>query len=180
MYLSSAVDSGVITLRSDEKRQAADEYTTGDHFCRIFQADMQSLYLLAFLLTASHEHAERCFLAGIEEALNERIVFKQWARSWSRRILIKNAIRLIAARSAQSHDQADRWVRADDRSAACTSIRAVTQLASFERIVFVMSVLERYSERECASLLDCSVRDVHGARIRALKQLPALDPTMAG
>jgi len=165
-------------LRTDEKRQAANDYATGDHFCRIFQVDMQSLYLLAFLLTASHEHAEQCFFAGMEEALNERMVFKEWGRSWSRRILIKNAIRLIAARSAQSHEQPDRSVRADDRSAACTRIRAVTQLASFERIVFVMSVLEGYSEWECASLLDCSARDVHGARIRALQQLPALYPAM--
>ena len=180
MYLSSAVNRGVITLRTDEKRQAADQYATGDHFCRIFQVDMQSLYLLAFLLTASHERAERCFLAGIEEALNERAVFKEWARSWSRRILIKNAIRLIAAQPPQSLDQPDRWVRGNDKSAVCTRIRAVTQLASFERIVFVMSVLERYSVWECASLLDCSARDVHGARIRALQQLPDLYPAMAG
>jgi len=180
MYLSSAVDRGVITLRTDDKRQAANDYATGHHFCRIFQVDMQSLYLLAFLLTASHEHAEQCFFASMEEALNERMVFKEWARSWSRRILIKNAIRLIAARSAQSHEQPDRWARADDKSVACTRIRAVTQLASFDRIVFVMSVLEGYSEWECASLLDCSARDVQGARIRALQQLPALYPAMAG
>jgi len=172
------MDKGVITLTTDGKRQAADDYTTRAHFCQIFQQDMQSLYLLAFLLTANHKDAEQCFLAGMEDALNERMVFKEWARSWSRRLVIKNAIRLIAAPHARSYEQPDRWAEAEDESAAWMTISAVTQLASFDRIVFVMSVMEGYSEWECTSLLDCSARDVQAARIRALQQLPALYPAM--
>ena len=178
MYLSSAVNRGVIRLRTDEKRPAADEYATGDYFCRIFQVDMQSLYLLAFLLTASREHAERCFLAGIEEALNERIVFSEWARCWSRRILIKNAIRLIAPGSLnRMTNQTVGPEQTTDRRRARGLDLCST---SFDRIVFVMSVLEGYSDWECASLLDGSARDVQGARIRALQQLPGLYPAMAG
>jgi DNA-directed RNA polymerase specialized sigma24 family protein len=139
---------------------------------------MQSLYLLAFLLTANHEDAKQCFFVGIEDALNERRVFKEWARSWSRRIVIKNAIRMIAPVSAQSHAQSDRWARTDDESAACKTMSAITQLASLDRFVFVMSVLERYSVRECAALLDCNPRDVQMARSRALQQLPALYPAL--
>jgi hypothetical protein len=41
-----------------------------------------------------------------------------------------------------------------------------------------MSVLEHYSERECAILLGCTQRDVIAARIAAMKQLPSLDPTV--
>jgi hypothetical protein len=165
----------MITLRTDEEWQVANDYATGVHFCRIFREDMQSLYLLAFLLTANHEHAKQSFIAGMEEALNERRVFKEWARSWSRRIVIKNAIRVTEALSAQSHEQPDPWAEAGDES-ACPTISAITHLASFDRIVFVMLVLERYSEWECALLLDCSTRDIQGARIRALQQLPALNP----
>jgi hypothetical protein len=163
-----------MTLRTDEKWHAANDYATIAHFCRIFQEDMQSLYLLAFLLTANHEHAEQCFFASMEDAFNERRLFNGWARSWSRRLVIKNAIRLFVAQCAQSHKQLAPWAEADDESSACTMISAVTQLGSFDRIVFVMTVLERYSEWECALLLDCSAREIQGARLRALQQLPAL------
>jgi DNA-directed RNA polymerase specialized sigma24 family protein len=135
---------------------------------------MQNLYLLAFLLTANHSDAEQCFLAGMEDALNERAVFREWAGSWSRRVVIKNAIRMVAPSSSQSNAQPDRWATADDKSVACTTISAVAQLAALDRIVFVMSVLERYPVRECAALLGCSARDVHRARMRALRQLPGL------
>ena len=160
---------------TDEKQQAANNYATTAKFCGIFEEDMQSLYLLAFLLTANHEHAEQCFCAAMEDGLNEHSVFKEWARSWSRRIVIKNAIRLFATSlSAHSPRQPDRWAEAGVELAVCTTINSVTQLASFDRVVFVLTVLERYSARECALLLDCSVRDVQGARMRALQQLPAL------
>jgi DNA-directed RNA polymerase specialized sigma24 family protein len=136
---------------------------------------MQSLYPLAFLPTANHADAEECFSAGMEDPRNGHTVVKEWALSWSRRILIKTAIRMIAPRSAQSlnrmHDQTI-GPRQNDESEACTTINAVSQLASLDRIVIVMSVLERYSVRECAALLDCSVRDVQPARMRALLQLP--------
>ena len=139
---------------------------------------MQRLYLLAFLLTANHAEAEKCFFAGIEDALNERRVFKEWARYWSRRIVIKNAIRMIAPLSAQSHTQSDSWTKTDDALAVCKTMSAVAQLASLDRFVFVMSVLERYSVRECAALLGCSPRDVQMARSRALQELPALYPAL--
>src|SRR5215468_5110457 len=166
----------MITFRTDRERQVANDYATNDDFCRIFHEEMRSLYLLAFLLTTSHEHAERCFFAAMEDALKERRVFRGFVQRWSRRIVIKNAIRLTAGPTAQSHVPPDHWAKAGDESPASTTIGAITQLASFDRIVFVISVLERYSEWECALLLDCSTRDVRRARIHALQQLPALYP----
>jgi hypothetical protein len=47
----------------------------------------------------------------------------------------------------------------------------VLALEDFERFVFVMSVLERYSDYECALLLDCLVEDIHEARSHALQQI---------
>src|SRR5258708_31900362 len=51
------------------------------------------------------------------------------------------------------------------------SLKFVQELPPFDRFVFVMSVLERYSARECALLLDCSPTDVLPARIRAFQQI---------
>jgi DNA-directed RNA polymerase specialized sigma24 family protein len=44
-------------------------------------------------------------------------------------------------------------------------------LRDFDRFVFVMSVLERYSEHECALLLGCTPPDVREARTRALQHI---------
>ena len=50
-------------------------------------------------------------------------------------------------------------------------IAAVLELAPFERFVYVMSVLERYSDQDCSVLLGCMRRDVIAARTRALQQI---------
>ena len=51
---------------------------------------------------------------------------------------------------------------------------AVLRLADFERFVFVMPVLEHYSEHDCALLLGCSDREIREGSTRALKELAEL------
>ena len=47
----------------------------------------------------------------------------------------------------------------------------IIALNSFERFVFVMSILEKYSARECSLLLGCSRRDVINAQAAAVHHL---------
>ena len=49
--------------------------------------------------------------------------------------------------------------------------RAILQLAPIERFVFVMSVLERYSDNDCSILLGCARREVAAVRTLAMQQL---------
>jgi len=49
----------------------------------------------------------------------------------------------------------------------------VLALADLDRFVFVMSVLEAYSEKECSLLLGCSPLEVHDALTRALDHIAA-------
>ena len=49
----------------------------------------------------------------------------------------------------------------------------VLALENFERFVFVISVLERYSDQECALLLGCSIQDIRETRVRALEHIAA-------
>jgi DNA-directed RNA polymerase specialized sigma24 family protein len=132
------------------------------------------LYQLSFLLTADHQKTEQCFVASLEDAVKENRVFKDWARSWAKRTIIQNAIRELKPRPlatsfslapppcavSLSSDQ-DRHFEVD----------AVLALEDFERFVFVMSVLEHYSEHECSLLLGCSPREIREARARAIAQL---------
>src|SRR5207249_8365560 len=74
---------------------------TQDEFCRIFAEDENALYLLALLLTADASKAEQCFVAGLEDSIQGNPVFKEWVRSWSRRMIIKNAIQMVSPSPAR-------------------------------------------------------------------------------
>src|SRR5580704_12119540 len=78
--------------------QVATPYATRADFCRVFEKNTNSLYLLAFLLTADREAAEKCFVSGLEDSAKGSPVFAAWAESWARRTIIDNAIRMIRPR----------------------------------------------------------------------------------
>jgi hypothetical protein len=115
-------------------------------------------------------------VAGLEESVSSNRVFKEWARSWAKRVIIQNAIRELKpfppiAGSSSSvalyptgeplnqdqHFELDRLLGSGD----------------FDRFVFVISVLEHYSDHDCAMLLGCSPRQVAEARVRGFEQLAA-------
>ncbi len=152
---------------------------TSTEFSRVFQENMDSMHLLSFLLTADLTKAEECFVSGLEDCVKGSYVFRDWARSWARRTIIQNAVRMLAPRANHStvtvtpRDPADcRFGRTQDADAAIASILA---LEEFERFVFVLSVLERYSDQDCFVLLGCSRQDVREARIRALQHVAESD-----
>jgi hypothetical protein len=161
---------------SSEKAQA---YITSTEFCGVFKQNMDSIYLLSFLLTVDHMKAEECFVSGLEDCLKGSYVFREWARSWAERTTIRNAVRMLAPRANHSATATApggpincRFGRTQEADVAIASILG---LEDFERFVFVLSVLERYSDQDCSVLLGCSRHDVRGARMRALQHVAELD-----
>src|ERR1700728_3472790 len=75
--------------------KTAPRYATATDYYRIFNEEMDSLYLLAFLLTADKEMAEQTVVSGLGECLDRIGVFLERARPWARRAIIKDAIRKI-------------------------------------------------------------------------------------
>jgi DNA-directed RNA polymerase specialized sigma24 family protein len=152
--------------------ERATEYASCKDFQQIFTEDIVGLHRLAFLLTADHAKAEQCFVAGLEDSIHGNPVFRQWARSWSKRAIIQSAIKAIApvpTRHGVLPETADaQWQNGDD----VESIAAVVAgWEPFERFVFVMAVLEGYGLRECAALLACPVPDVIVAKSWAMQRL---------
>jgi DNA-directed RNA polymerase specialized sigma24 family protein len=152
-------------------------YASTADFERIFIEDMSGLYLLSLLLTGDRDRAEECFVAGIGESTKGNRIFKEWARSWARRTIIRSAIHLIAPRQRSGGTTRNpvlprglNYVPLAMEAEVC----AILELAPLERFVFVMSVLERYSEHDCSVLLGCSRKDVAAALARALQHLGRL------
>ena len=149
-------------------------YASSSDFQRIFHEDMNGLYLLSFLLTADHEKAEQCFVSGLGDAVNGNRVFQEWARSWARRVIIKNAVSVINPRPLEgSAHSSPVSVNSNGKTLAAEQqmeITAVLGLEPFERFVYVLTVLEGYSDQDCSLLLGCARREVVAARSRALQQ----------
>ena len=150
-------------------------YASNGDFQRIFHEDMNGLYLLSSLLTADHEKAEQCFVSGLEDAVNGNRVFKEWASSWARRVIIKNAVKVINPRPVERSAHSSRVsVNSNGKTLPAqqeVEITAVLGLEPFERFVYVMTVLEGYSVQDCSLLLGCARRDGLAARSRALQQI---------
>ncbi|MGE5322519.1 MAG: hypothetical protein ACM3SW_06635 [Actinomycetota bacterium] len=144
-------------------------YASSADFCAIFDQDMDSLYSLSLLLTGNHGRAQAAFLKALHDCRTGSTVFPEWARSWSRRAVIKNAIGLL---EPELRNLADVPAESDAMASHVhPDARAVLELGLFERFVFVISALEGYAIRECAALLGCSPREVQQGQVRALQEI---------
>jgi hypothetical protein len=151
------------------------EYATIDDFRKLFTEDMNNLYLLSFLLTANCKEAERCFVAGLADCVDGNPVFKEWASSWARSIIVHNAIRIIAPHISPSRSAASGSHSANEDLPKMplqnSRLASVLELEDFERVVYVLSVLERYPTPKCAVLLGTSLEQILETRTRALQQI---------
>ena len=130
---------------------------------RLFKGDMKSLFLLSLMLTADVDSAESCFTSSLDDCMSMKPTVSEWTNSWTRRVLLHNAIAML--RPA---------IEDDEQPVSCDlalnpALHAVMRLKNFERFVFVLSILEGYSDRECSLLLGPSARTIMAAKVRALE-----------
>jgi hypothetical protein len=142
---------------------------TGTSYASVIE-EMQSLYLLSFLLTADHDKAEQCLVSAIGECAEGIGVFMDWTRFWTRRAVIKHAIQLIMPAPEHANDVSRISLKGPARWADNIHFAPILLLDAFERFVFVMSILEEQSDEDCAILLRCSRRDVMMARVLSLQR----------
>jgi DNA-directed RNA polymerase specialized sigma24 family protein len=156
--------------------EQANRYASRRDFHTIFSEGLTELYQISFLLTRDPARAEQCLVSGIEDCVTGNRVFREWARSWAKRTIVQNAIRELKPRPIHSNSRLSEAIFSDidqlssvpDRHFA---LEAVLKLEDFERFVFIMSVLEHYSDHDCALLLGCSIREILEARGRAFGKL---------
>ena len=153
-----------------KSRQRSTEYATCKDFQQIFAEDIVGLHQLAFLLTGDSAKAEQCFVGGLEESIHGNPVFRQWARAWSRRAIIQNAIKVLAP-VPQVRSTKESFSGNSQNISTENCAGNVAAWDQFERFVLVMAVLEGYSPRECSVLLACSVQEVITAKSLALQRL---------
>ena len=158
------------------KNTRSNVYASRSDFCHIYVEQMNGLFLLFLLLTADPQKAEQCFLSGFEDSVRNNYVFKERAHSWARRSIILRTIRLLCPRPGEvTESNGERPSpligNVPPEVQAHPDFACIAALNSFERFVFIMSILEKYSVHECSLLLGCSRRDVIHARSAAVRHL---------
>ena len=170
-YLETGMSKGSIQVG----KQEASPYASYADFHTIFNEDLKELYQLSFLLTRDPAKADQCLVSGLEDCVSGNRVFREWARSWAKRAIVQNAIRELRPRPSPSTLLLSAGTFLDMEQSRGPGghfeMGAVLGLEDFERFVLVMSVLEHYSEHDCALLLGCSASDIRDGRTRALKEL---------
>lgn len=89
---------------TDDSRK---KFTLLDTARRVPAEDRTRLYLLSFLLTADRAKAEQCSVGGLDMSAEDNAAIRDWAHSWARRIVINNAIQLIAPHPETGVHEAD-------------------------------------------------------------------------
>ena len=163
---------------TNSSRTSVNAYARCEDFCRLFLENLDSLYQLCFLLTSDHDSAEKCFSTGFDECVKSQHVAKEWAHAWAKRTLVQNAIWALRPRRASRAESsyppkgALHYIPTTFKK-ECFDVGAVLSLDDFKRFVFVLTVLEQYSDWDCAFLLGCFIDDIRNARTRAVEQLCA-------
>jgi hypothetical protein len=154
-------------------------YATSSDFCRIYVEQTNSLYLLSLLLTADPQKAERCFLSGFDDSVSNNFVFKERAYLWARRSIILRGIRLLSPRPHDENESNEAGFSPLNGTVpvelhAYPDLARIVGLNSFERFIFIMSTIEKYSAHECSLLLGCLRQDVINARTTAIQHLASV------
>jgi hypothetical protein len=156
----------------------AEEYAAHYDFRRIFSDGADGLELLALLLTGDRTKAEQCLVPGLNSESKDNHAFHDWAHSWSKRAIIKNAIQAVSPSPEADTQKESDLVSSGyaEPGTPKTLADAVSCLEPFERFVFIMALVEGYSVQECSAMLGTTPNQVTIAKSHAVEHVAALLP----
>jgi DNA-directed RNA polymerase specialized sigma24 family protein len=166
---------GVLQFQSYRLRsKQPDLCATSKDFEQIFADEMTDLFRLALFLTADAEQAESCLILAMRDCFSRSSVSRTRVHTWARRMVMRNAIRLVweTPRDILGESAFEFYLQpSEHRLEAMRESIAILTLPGFDRLAFVICVLERYSILDCALLLRKAPQDVHEAVVRATDQV---------
>jgi hypothetical protein len=149
----------------------SNSYATKDDFQQLFTTEATDLFRLSLQLTADAEKAEGCLILAMKYCFGTNTIFKDFARVWARRMVIRSAIQLAFDVDHNSANDAEtefhlhsKGIHNDHQQ---LESMVVLHLSRFDRLAFVICVFERLSISDCALLLRKSRKDVNEAIVRA-------------
>jgi hypothetical protein len=150
-----------LKFHTQSKLSEEDTFATTHDFQRLFAREMTNLFRLSLQLTADAEKAESCLILAMKECIANSTVSG-----------MENAV----LNDVDSEAEPGFYLQpSKHRIEALRNSLAILSLPDFDRLVFVICVLERYSILDCALLLTRSPKDVNEARLRASNQVASFE-----
>lgn len=151
------------------------DYATPEEFERLFDFQQASLLRLALLLTGSPEKAEKSLNHALRDCRLSSSVSMDWVLPWARRAIVRSAIQLVGLPDSappikiMNGDSAGGNIQGMPAATSFhVDVSSVQTLPDLERLVIVITILERMSIQDCALLLARSPKEVCDAQKRAI------------
>jgi hypothetical protein len=143
---------------------------------------MTNLFRLALLLTGDAEKAENCIIGSIRDCIEGETILKAWLPPWIRDTIIRTGISMVIGVQA---DAFAGTVQCEPSHSAQNSIHyaiadyslGILELSDFDRLVYVICILENYTSDQCGLLLGKAREEVREARNRALAHIAEFEST---
>ncbi|MGC2613897.1 MAG: hypothetical protein WA354_07710 [Terracidiphilus sp.] len=153
-------------------------YATPEDFEQLFAKQNTDLSRLSLQLTANAEKAECCFILAVRDCFFRSRVSKDRVHTWARRMVIRNAIRLVWGTSNDILGESGFEFHLQPSDLPLEALReslVILTLPDLDRLAFVICVLERYSILDCALLLRKAPQEVHDAIVRATNHVVSIE-----
>ena len=131
-------------------------YATAKDFEQLFAKETTDLLRLSLHLTADAEKAESCLILAMRDCFFRSSVSKDRVGIWARRMVIRNAVRLIWETPHDIVDDSALEFQLQPSDYPLEELResvAILTLTDLDRMAFVICVLQRYSILDCDLLL---------------------------
>ena len=163
-------DVRLFPVRGNEKTL----YAASTDFKGVFTEELTDLLRLSLQLTADAEKAETSVILAMKDCFFCCSVPKSHAHTWARRMVIRNALRLVWRTPNSILRESEFEIHLQPGDAEAEALRESVQVLSLpdlDRLAFVICMLERYSILDCAFLLGRTAQEVHDAIVRARRTL---------
>jgi len=174
-----AGESGEPTLKTcPVTTNAKGLYAAAEDFEQFFATQNTDLVRLSLQLTADAEKAERCLIFAMRDCFFRSNVLKDQVETWARRMVMRNAIRLVWGMSNDILVKSGSEFISQPSYCSPEALRksvAILTLPDLDRLAYVICVLERYSILDCALLLRKTPRETYEAIARATSQVIPLE-----
>jgi hypothetical protein len=155
-----------------------DLFATFEDFGQLFAKEMTTLFCLAMDLTADADRAETPLILAMRDCFQKNNLAKHRVHTWARRMVIRNAIRLVLGIENEILCEAGLDFPLQPSEFPADALRnsvAIRNLPDPDRLAFVICVVERYSILDCALLLRKAPQEVHDAIVRATNQVVPIE-----
>ena len=155
--------------------QTSLDCATATEIQKHFAAAMNDLFCLAYLLTAHTGRAEECVIRAIRECMKSTRILRERLPAWVRNSVIRHGIAITNELTMARPEDNEFIPVIPPKSRAATGAAdyssGIFELSNFDRLVYVICVLEHYTSLHCALLLRSSGSAVRQARARALAHI---------